>query len=681
MTETLDLRAGAHPARWAWAAALALVASAGCGIDVAVHGFVGSVTDTAREPVANATVYAIPAALITSKPVTASDIVGAVPDDFDEPLQGTVDAMAATLSSTRTDVHGAYALALPAGNYYFYVVPDPASDRVHLPGGSASRRSVSADDLVAGGRFDIKLSSQPSSFDPADYIGSGACLGCHTEKQTWKKHAHANGIHEPGKAAPLQSADRLSRVDAPTLAKFAADTMLYFYDYDATRGDDRFKIQEGGPPPATAEFAYRLFQNGGDHLAEFHNLLNPGVDPVDGRTFKVSFLYGGLIYKQRFISRLDGGPSPPTTSSAYFIFPPAQLQPGGTLDLPVGNDRTRWPWLDTRAADFWDTTTKRFKVPVLTESFDAQCSSCHFTGFSIDPTSLESTAFESSGGIPWKTPDRRVEGNLGCEVCHGPGKEHLAANASRPGQFIVQPGYLAAERMMAICGQCHSRPTGNDSLGMHNQPPLNLQNRMMPPGGTRRTWRAEYVIRADGDPRTAFWEGGLHSKLNRQQYSDLRKTTKYANPRILVACTDCHDVHGGNTDPVDNPRGLVARVNDNALCQQCHTSEGLGTGAGGPYHDLHQRIASLRSDVPFLCVNCHMDAIGKTGAGRAGSSTAAVQYFENDITDHTFMVPRKNDPGVASHTLAEAAQGKAMPIPYTRSCSNCHVLSTVSSKP
>ena len=72
---------------------------------------------------------------------------------------------------------------------------------------------MSANDLVAGGRFDIKLSSQPSSFDPADYIGSGACLGCHTEKQTWEKHAHANGIHEPGKAAALQSSVRINRVD------------------------------------------------------------------------------------------------------------------------------------------------------------------------------------------------------------------------------------------------------------------------------------------------------------------------------------------------------------------------------------------------------------------------------------------------------------------------------------
>lgn len=680
MTETTEFSAGARPAAWA-SAALAIVASAGCGIDMAVEGFTGRITDTASEPVANATVYAIPAQLVTWTPITASDITGSTAADFDEPLQGLIDTMGATFPASVTNSTGDYLLSPPSGTYYFYVVPDPSRGSVHLPGGSASRSALSTKELDTGGRLDIKVSSQPSSFDPASYIGSGACIGCHTEKQTWQKHAHANGIHEPGKAAVLQDSARISLVDAATLAKFAADTTLYFYDYDATRGDDKFKIQEGGIPPLTTELAYRLFKSGDDYETEFQNLINTTMDPVHGQTFKVDFLYGGLIYKQRFISRLNTGPNPPTTSGAYFVFPPIQLQPGGTTDPPVGNDRTRWPWLDVRAADYWDTTTKLFKVPVLTESFDAQCSSCHFTGFSIDPTSLESTAFQSSGGIPWKTPDRRVEANLGCEVCHGPGAEHAAAYASHPGQFIVQPGYLAAEREMAICGQCHSRPVGNDSIGMHNQPPLDHNNRMMPPGTSRTTWRAEYVTRPDGDPRTAFWEGGIHSRLNRQQYSDLRKSTKYANPRILVTCTDCHDVHGAYTDAIQNPRGLIASIDDNSLCQRCHSPDSLDSGPGAQYHGLHELIAGLRPDVAFRCVNCHMDQIGKTGAGQLGGGNTTVQYFENDITDHTFIVPRKDDPGVANHTLSDAAQGKAMPIPYTRSCSNCHVLSTVSSMP
>ncbi len=680
MTIIVDFSSTARRAVKARAVVVVFLALAGCGIDTARYGVAGSVTDTAREPVANATIYAIPAELVTWTSITASDITSATAGDFDEPLEGLVDSMGASLPSTEADSNGYFFLSLRSGNYYFYVVPDP-KDPVHLPGGSATRRSASFDDLARGGRLDIKVSSQPSSFGTENYVGSGTCIGCHPETQGWTKHAHANGIHEPGKAAALQSQERLNLVDAATLAKFSANTTLYFYDFDATRGDDKFKVQEGGPPPATAEFAYRLFKSGDAYQAEFQNLINPATDPVHGQVFKIDFLYGGLIFKQRFISRLNTGPTPPTTSGVEFIFPPVQLQPGGTTDPPLGNDRTRWPWLDVRAADYWNTTTKLFKVPVLTESFDAQCSSCHFTGFSIDPSTLESTGFESSGGIPWKTPDRLVEGNLGCEVCHGPGKEHVQAFGSRPGQFIVEPRYLAAERMMAICGQCHSRPNGNDSLGMHNQPPLDLNNRMMPPGTSRKVWRANYVTRADGDPKAAFWDGGIHSRLNRQQYSDFRKSTKYANPRILVTCTDCHDVHGANTDPVNNPRGLVASISDNSLCLQCHGPDQLNTGPGAQYHDLHTQIAGLRPDVPFRCVNCHMDQIAKTGAGQAGGSSATVQYLQNDITDHTFIIPRKNDVGVADYTLVDASQGKAMPIPYTRSCSNCHVLSTVASKP
>ena len=106
----------------------------------------------------------------------------------------------------------------------------------------------------------------------------------------------------------------------------------------------------------------------------------------------------------------------------------------------LGRDRTRWLWKDERGANFWDASTKRFTVPPLKETFDAQCAACHFTGFSIDPKTLEATAFETPSGIPWKTPERRVEGNLACEVCHGPGREHRAAALSgRAGQFIVHP--------------------------------------------------------------------------------------------------------------------------------------------------------------------------------------------------------------------------------------------------
>lgn len=660
----------------------ALLLFVGCGGADPSGALVGRLSDPAGEPVAGATLFAIPAELVTWKPLTASDVKSATAVDYDEPLESLVEAKGTTFPQAVADETGAYALPLPAGRYYFYVSPDPKRDPVHLPGGSASRQSLSAAELADAGRLDIRVSSQPSSFDPKNNIGAEACLGCHAAKATWKLHAHANGIHEPGKAAGLQSAERLALVDAPMLAKFTADTTLYFYDYDETRGDDKFKVQEGGTMPAKTEFSYRLFVEEGKYKVQFQNLINLASDPVSGQKFVIDFLYGGLIKKQRFIARLNTGPSPAVQGGHYYIFPPVQLQPGGTTALPLGKDRTRWPWKDERAANFWNAQTKMFKAPELTETFDAQCSSCHFTGFTIDAKTLESSAFVTPGGIPWKTPERRVEGNLGCEFCHGPGREHrAAATAGRAGQFIVHPGYLAAEREMALCGQCHSRPVGNDSLGMRNQPPLNPENRMAPPGTRRKLWRAEYTTRPDGDPEKDFWDDGIHSRKNRQQFSDFVKSKKYVNPRMLVACTSCHDIHAGTTDPLTNPRGLVASVADNALCLRCHSMSSADLGPGAKYHQLHTLIGSLRPDAEFRCVNCHMDQVSRTGAGTLRASDATHQYFENDISDHTFVMPRKDNPGVAHYTLDDVSKGKAMPIPYTRTCGDCHRLNTIAQKP
>src|SRR6185436_5502056 len=67
MKQRVHFRARARDVLWMVMAPALLVA--GCGSDVAPDGFVGTVADTAREPVANATVYAIPASLVAWTPV------------------------------------------------------------------------------------------------------------------------------------------------------------------------------------------------------------------------------------------------------------------------------------------------------------------------------------------------------------------------------------------------------------------------------------------------------------------------------------------------------------------------------------------------------------------------------------------------------------------------------------
>lgn len=71
--------------------AVAILVAASCGdppADTPADSLIGQVSDTAREPVAGATVYAIPAELLAWSPLAASDVKSAATADFDEPLVG-----------------------------------------------------------------------------------------------------------------------------------------------------------------------------------------------------------------------------------------------------------------------------------------------------------------------------------------------------------------------------------------------------------------------------------------------------------------------------------------------------------------------------------------------------------------------------------------------------------------
>ena len=224
-----------------------------------------------------------------------------------------------------------------------------------------------------------------------------------------------------------------------------------------------------------------------------------------------------------------------------------------------------------------------------------------------------------------------------------------------------------------------SDPVGNDSPGL--QQPAAAQ----PETGWRRetrrkVWRAEYTEPA----RRRSGQGLLgrrHSlRKNRQQFSDLVKSKKYVNPRMLVACTNCRDIHAGPTDPLTNPRGLIARWTTTQVVpalphdeqRRCRTGSEVSPAA---------LIGSLRPGAEFRCVNCHYGSSLRTGAGKLRASDASHQYFENDISDHTFITPRKDNPGVANHTLDDVGKGRPCPSLYTRTRGTCHLLNTIAQKP
>lgn len=614
-----------------------------------------SVKDTAGVAVEGATVYAIPAsdvADLAAQPLTlVAGNYTAEALNVDEPLEDLVNGNytpagggLATYISAVTDAAGKAVLtglAVDTTEYFIYVAPVTAD---HLPGGSLCRNAVtgaSLDNTVTA----IEVSTTPSA--TATYIGSSECLVCHVDYADQKKTAHKHGIMVPGAPSALQDLSEFGTTAGvynymAGIEKFevVGGTTVWFYDYDSNRGFDKFKTSESDPTAVMTDAIYatvRAFKDvDGKYKMEFTNLINPS-DPNSPLVREAMLNYGGGVYKQRYLTSFS------PSESLHML--PLQFNASGD---EANGDRTRKVWRDYHL-DWWlpvvvaDPTTSVFNlIPAAGKSFDLNCASCHFTGFSIAKNATTgdytASAVEDANGEIHPLTGVQQELNVGCETCHGPGSEHQ--DAFGLGKFIVTPGNLTAERESVICGQCHSRPKGTYDGITGNDSPLNADGKMLFPGTSRADYLAGQTSR--NDATTSDLWADQHSKSHHQQYTDFIASAKYRNGSALKTCTACHDVHAPGTD-----RHQLSGTTDNTLCLSCHTDVVSGD------HQVAKIGAALHAGAPALCIDCHSVKTAKSGAGEQ-------DWAGGDISSHRFDVPR-----VATTT-------DAMPIPFNNSCGVCH---------
>jgi predicted CXXCH cytochrome family protein len=225
--------------------------------------------------------------------------------------------------------------------------------------------------------------------------------------------------------------------------------------------------------------------------------------------------------------------------------------PGGRLQaLPFGFDVRRGEWFDlfdgeNRSPASWGHWTNRGMTA------NSQCLECHTTGF--DKGYL---ADRDEYQTRW------AELGVGCEACHGPGREHAA---SRLGTGTGGDAYAAARssaQLMTTCAPCHSRRApitadfvpGEEFLDYFDPELLDTES-----------------YYADGQIREEDYEW-----ISFQQSKMFREG---------VRCWDCHEPHGDRL-----------RAADNALCLRCHESR-----LAAEEHTQHPpRSAGSR------CVSCHM---------------------------------------------------------------------------
>lgn len=420
------------------------------------------------------------------------------------------------------------------------------------------------------------------------------------------------------------------------LDKFDGVTTVYFYAYDSTRSFDKYKTSETDPG-STVSFKIRLLKDGDTYQMEFTNVKNSS-DPNNGMVHDVDLTYGGAVYKQRYLTRMG---------DQHHVLPLQYQNEGSESYSP----RTRKVWRDYNGATSWYTeSTTLFKTPAVSKAFDQNCAGCHFTGYQLagDSTNgyVASAVSDAAGTYDFDDDGDLDEINTGCEVCHGPGSEHVAS-----GGAVVDLGNITPEREAIVCGQCHSRPKG--ALG--NDTPDNADGDMMRPGNSRSYFLANHTNGVQYDTATTdvYTDVDESSKSHHQQYTDFIRSPLYKNNEQLITCSNCHNMHG-----TDNFRSMTNTTSDNALCLDCHSDKDSIT-------EHTEDELGTSTDMSAQCIDCHMNKIAKTGAGRPGIGS----YWENDVTSHLFSVARKTTSIVAGQTVSDSL----MPIPYTGSCTSaCH---------
>ena len=103
------------------------------------------------QPVSRATVHLVPAIRVVMTKLTSEVLRG--DSAADEPLEDTIENFPDEVVSATTNSKGGFDFSSVAeGRYFIHVTPSPG-DRLHLPGGDASRVSRSADELRGGDGF------------------------------------------------------------------------------------------------------------------------------------------------------------------------------------------------------------------------------------------------------------------------------------------------------------------------------------------------------------------------------------------------------------------------------------------------------------------------------------------------------------------------------------------------
>jgi len=184
------------------------------------------------------------------------------------------------------------------------------------------------------------------------------------------------------------------------------------------------------------------------------------------------------------------------------------------------------------------TVTAPLEIPGANYVGNRACFDCHTNYVRNFPASPHAR-------IHFEVPGVR-SGQGGCESCHGPGSQHIAAGGAR--QFIINPG-----RDAAACLRCHLATHAEFKLPQHH--PV-LENRMNcvqchdPHGGD--------IFKTKG--------GLAMARVNETCAACHREQSgpfAFEHEALREGCVICHQPHG-------SVNRMMLTESDPNLCLRCH---------------------------------------------------------------------------------------------------------------
>lgn len=224
--------------------------------------------------------------------------------------------------------------------------------------------------------------------------------------------------------------------------------------------------------------------------------------------------------------------------------------------------------------------------------------------------------------LPWS--------ERGCETCHGPGQAHVEGGGDVTKIFNFKE--VSAQKISDTCLNCHLKQEERANF-LHNEHGLNSV--ACTECHTIHTPQVRETLLSARSPALCY---NCHGEVR----GEFNKPFHHRVNEGLMSCTDCHNEHGGFSF-----RQTRLTTGNDVVCFTCHADKQgpfafehpavkmEGCSACHQVHGSTNPRMLKRSEVRFLCLDCHSGTEGVFGHSTPSFHNLTTPEFQNCTSCHS----------------------------------------------